>query len=57
MIDTDTAVIHIAVILLALFEDLENKVAADSWVVGVAKVLVDALLESFDAFADFLGIV
>jgi hypothetical protein len=42
---------HLVVRLLAFFEDLEDQVATNCRVVGVAKVLIDALLEGFDAFA------
>jgi hypothetical protein len=48
---------HVVVFLLTFFQDFEHEVAADGRVVSVAKVLVDALLEGFDAFADFLGVV
>jgi hypothetical protein len=57
LIDPDHAVVHIVVLLLALPKHLEDEVAADGRVVGVAKVLVHALLEGFDALAQFLGVV
>jgi hypothetical protein len=49
--------VHVVVFLLAFLEHFEDEVAADGRVVSVTKVLVDALLEGFDAFADFLGVV
>jgi hypothetical protein len=42
---------------LALLEHLEHQIATDGRVIGVAKVLVHALLERLDALADFLGVV
>lgn len=57
LIDPDRAVIYVVVFLLAFLEDLEHEVATDGRVVCVAKVLVDALLESFYALADFFGVV
>jgi len=57
LIDPDYAVVHVVVLLLARPEHLEHEVAADGRVVGVAKVFVDALLEGFDAFAQFFGVV
>jgi hypothetical protein len=57
LIDSDHAVVNIVVLLFALLEDLEYKIAADSRIVGIAKVFVNALLESFDTLAKFFGIV
>jgi hypothetical protein len=42
---------HLVVRLLTFFQDLEDQVATNRRVVGVAKVLIDALLEGFDALA------
>lgn len=57
LIDSDHAVVDIIVLLFTLLEDLEYKVAADGRIVGVAKVLVNALLEGLDTLAKFFGIV
>lgn len=57
MIDSDCAVVYLVVLLLALFEHLKDKVTADGGVVGVAKVLVHALLEGFNALAQFFGVM
>ncbi len=45
------------VLLLALLQHLEHQILADRRVVGIAKMLVHALLERFDALPDFLGII
>lgn len=42
---------------LALLEYLEDQVSADTRVICIAKVLINALLERFDALAHFFGIV
>lgn len=42
---------------LAFLEHLEYQVATDTRVIGVTKMLVDALLERFDAFASFLRVM
>jgi hypothetical protein len=57
LIDSDPAVVYVIILLLALFEHFEDKVAADGWVVRVTKMLVNALLEGFNAFAKFFGVV
>jgi hypothetical protein len=57
LIDSGRAIVDVIVFLLALFEYLEDEIATNSRIVSVAKMLVDTLLESFDAFADFLGVV
>jgi hypothetical protein len=57
LVDPDGALADVNVLALALLEHLEDEVAADARVVGVAKVLVDALLERFRALAQFLGVV
>jgi hypothetical protein len=57
LIDPRRAIVDIVVLLLALLEYLEDEIATDGRIVSVAKMLVDTLLESFDAFADFLGVV
>ena len=48
---------HLLIRLLALLEYLEHQITTDSRVVGVAKVLVDSLLEGFDTLAYFFGVV
>jgi hypothetical protein len=53
LIDPDHSVVDVVVLLLALPKHLEDEIAADGRVVGVAKVLVDALLEGFDALTQF----
>lgn len=53
LIDVDRTIVDIVVLLLALFEYLEYEVTADSQVVSVAKVLVNALFEGLNALADF----
>jgi hypothetical protein len=57
LIDSGRAIVDVIVFLLALFEYLEDEIATNSRIVSVAKMLIDTLLESFDAFADFLGVV
>jgi hypothetical protein len=57
LIDSDHTVVYIVILLLALFEHLEDKIATDGRIVCVAKVLVDALFEGFDALAEFFGVV
>jgi len=57
LIDSDCAVVHVVVLLFALPEYLEDEIATDGRIVCVAKVLVDALLEGFDALAELFGVV
>lgn len=67
-VNLDLALVHIlvdplhslpnsSVLPLAFFQHLEHQIATDARVIGVAKVLVDALLERFNAFADFFRIM
>jgi hypothetical protein len=57
LINTDTAVIYIVVLLLTFPEHLEDKITTNCRIVGIAKMLVDTLFEGFDAFADFFGVI
>jgi hypothetical protein len=57
LVDSRRAIMHVVVFLLTLLEDLEDEIATDGWVVCVAEMLVRALLEGFDAFPDFFGVV
>jgi hypothetical protein len=57
LIDSGRAIVDVVVLLLALLEHLEDEIATNGRIVSVAKMLIDTLLESFDAFADFLGVV
>lgn len=57
LINSNHALRHLAVLLLTLLEHLENKIAADARVICVAKVFINALLEGFDAFAEFLCVL
>jgi hypothetical protein len=51
LIDSNHALRHGQVRLLALLEDLEDQVATNSRIIGITKVLVNAFLEGLDAFA------
>jgi hypothetical protein len=57
LIDSDHTVVYIVILILALLEHLEDKIATDGRIVCVAKVLVDALLEGFDTLAELFGVV
>ncbi len=48
---------HLEVLVLAFLEHLEDQAAAQVGVVGVAEVLVHALLERVDAAPQLLGVV
>ena len=54
LVDMNCTVVDVAVLLFTLFENFEYEVAADCWVVGIAKVLVDAFLEGLNTLTDFL---
>lgn len=45
------------VIPLTLLEDLEHQIFTNIGIIRVAKVLVNALLEGLDTFAEFLGVM
>jgi hypothetical protein len=57
LIDSNNAIVNIIVFLLALLKNFENEVATNGRIVCVAKMLVNALLQSFDTLTKFLGIV
>lgn len=57
LINADSTIVHIAILRLTFLEDLEHEISADCWIIGIAKVLIDSLLERFNAFLDFFRIV
>jgi hypothetical protein len=57
LIDRNHPLADLHIRLLALLEHLEYQVTTNRWIVCVAKVLVDPLLEGFDSFAQLLGVV
>ena len=46
-----------SILRLALAQHLPDQIATNTWIIRVAKVLVDALLERLDALAEFLAVV
>ena len=45
------------VLSLALLQHFEHQITADTRIIGVAKMLVDTLLERFNALAQLFGVV
>jgi hypothetical protein len=57
LIDSDRALVNVVVFPFTLLENLEDEITTNGRIVRVTKMLVDTLLERFDAFTKFFGIV